>query len=481
MRMTDLPAKVVLLHTNDIHSSFHAMPGVAGTIARLRGKHAASPVILADCGDHMDRMSFITEAGGGEAHLGIWEASGYDYIALGNNEGLTFTKKRLNELFARKADFSVLTANLRDKDTGLAPSWMHASRIWEYQGLRIGIIGVTAPYPIFYNLLGWHIDDPYEAVQREVNRLRRGVHAIVVLSHLGLRSDKKLAEVIEGIDVIVGGHTHHVLETPLEHSGSLLLGCGSMGRYVGEVELYFDTTTGRLLQVEGRIHPTENETEDLSVKQLVARCAHESREAMQETVAVLERPLEVDWERDSPLGNLLAAGIRKQTGAPIGIINSGQLLTSLLAGRVTKETLLAMCPSPINMCVIRLSGRALQQALEQSLLEEFVHMPLYGNGFRGKHLGGLCVDGLTVYWNPEGEPYRKISSILVDGRELDWDLEYEVGTGDMFTFGTGYLSLKEGKEPRYFLPRFLRHVLEVELNDPGAVEACRASRFHFGV
>ncbi|MNN95881.1 hypothetical protein D3C81_2147660 [compost metagenome] len=47
----------------------------------------------------------------------------------------------------------------------------------------------------------------------------------------------------------------------------------------------------------------------------------------------------------------------------------------------------------------------------------------------------------------------------------------------MFTFGTGYLSLK-GKNPQYFLPDFLRHVLEKELNDPEALRLCRMPRFH---
>lgn len=468
----------MLLHTNDIHSSFQVMPRVAGAVARLRASRPSVPVIVADCGDHMDRMSTITEAGAGSAHLEVLEATGYDVVTLGNNEGLTFTKGRLQELFGGGTTFSVVAANLRDRETGRAPNWMKSGTMWEKDGLRIGITGATAQYPIFYQLLGWHVDEPIDALKKEVGRLRQeGAHAVVVLSHLGLRNDKRLAEEVEGIDVIIGGHTHHVLEEPLLHERTFLCAAGSMGRYVGEVELSFDPDTGALLQVEGRLHETGPEEENREVKALIELRAREAAAVMRENIAFLTEGLAVDWERDSPLGNLLAAGIRKQTGAELALINSGQLLTSLLPGPVTRETLLELCPSPVNTCITTLTGQELRQALEESLLEAFVELPLYGNGFRGKRLGGLCVDGLEVYWKPELAPYSRITTVLHKGEPLVPDREYRVATGDMFTFGTGYLSLK-GKDVQYFLPDFLRHVLEKELNDPEALRRCRDSRFH---
>ncbi|MDF2923673.1 MAG: metallophosphoesterase [Paenibacillaceae bacterium] len=476
--MLQQEAKIVLLHTNDIHSSFQTMPLVAGTVARLRRRHEDIPVLFADCGDHLDRMHPITEASDGEAHLEIMEAMGYDFITLGNNEGLTFTRERLEELFTKHRGFEVIAANLKEQATGAPPRWMKPSHIWEQDGIRIGFIGATAAYSIFYNLLGWQVDEPYEAIRREAALLKGRVDAVVVLSHLGLRWDKRLAEEVEGIDLILGGHTHHVLEPPLRHGGALLCCCGSLGRYVGEVELYFAGEPRKLVRIEGRIHSTEQEREDPALKRLIQDHADLAEAGMSQRVALLERHLPIDWERDSPLGNLLAAGIRKQTGAEIGVINSGQLLTSLMPGAVTRGALLEMCPSPVNPCLIRLQGSHLMLALEESLLEEFVHMPLFGNGFRGKHLGGLCVDGLLVIWNPAGKPYNKIREIRVGGEQFDPKRDYLVGTADMFTFGTGYLSLKEGREARYFLPGFLRHTLEAELNDAAALEKSFHPRFY---
>jgi 5'-nucleotidase len=469
--------KIVLLHTSDIHSVFRTMPRIAGLAAELRKKHGSASFLAVDCGDHLDRMSLITEGSGGAAHTQVLEATGYDVITIGNNEGLTMPKARLEELYGSRRTFRVVCANLREAESGERPNWILPGIILERKGLRLGFIGATARYPIFYRLLGWEVDDPFEAVRREAEALRGQVDAVILLSHLGLTADKRIAEEIPGIDVILGGHTHHILEHPLRHGSAYLCGCGMAGAYAGEVELYFNRDDGSFLRAEGQLHRTEEAPEEPQVKELLERIQIQSEETMQQPVASLSEVLPTDWERDSPFGNLLAAGLRKWTGAEIGLINSGQILQSLLPGKVTKGMLLELCPSPVNPCLIRIRGSALRQALEQSLQEEYVAMPIYGYGFRGKMLGGLCVDGLEILWRPEGEPGSRIAAILAAGRPLEPDREYLVGTADMFTFGIGYLSLKECREPDYFLPEFLRDVLERELNTPGAMTESRKPRY----
>ena len=76
---------------------------------------------------------------------------------------------------------------------------------------------------------------------------------------------------------------------------------------------------------------------------------------------------------------------------------------------------------------------------------------------------------MTVYADPEGTPYRKITQILVGDEPLTDERDYVVGSLDMFTFRIGYTTLSEGKDIRYFLPEFIRNVLEHELKDLSAV------------
>jgi 2',3'-cyclic-nucleotide 2'-phosphodiesterase (5'-nucleotidase family) len=195
-------------------------------------------------------------------------------------------------------------------------------------------------------------------------------------------------------------------------------------------------------------------------------------------VTRLSAPLPARAERESPLGNLLAAGLRRWTDAEIGIVNAGQLLGGLAAGDVTAGDLHALCPSPINPCRMKLSGAAVRFALEQSLLVEYIDKPIRGFGFRGSVLGTLAVDGLEIRWNPDGPPHAKILTITVNGEPFDNDRQYSVGTIDMFTFGVGYETIKNGTDIRFFLPEFIRDVLAAELQDPAALVDCRRSRWN---
>ena len=65
----------------------------------------------------------------------------------GNNEGLTFTKEELARLYGEEANFPVLCCNLLDRETGTYPDWLQPGIIITKGGLRIGLVGATAPYP----------------------------------------------------------------------------------------------------------------------------------------------------------------------------------------------------------------------------------------------------------------------------------------------------------------------------------------------
>jgi hypothetical protein len=143
---------------------------------------------------------------------------------------------------------------------------------------------------------------------------------------------------------------------------------------------------------------------------------------------------------------------------------------------VSRGRLLEICPGPINPCRILLRGSDLQQALEESLLEEFKAKPIRGLGFRGEVLGVLCLDGMTVEYDASRPPLQRIVAAAIGGQPLEADREYLVGTIDMFTFGAGYLSLKNGKQVEYLLPEFLRDILAAELRNEAAVQASTETR-----
>jgi 5'-nucleotidase len=469
--------RLTLIHTNDLHSHFEAMPRIASFVRAQRELFGEERVLAVDIGDHLDRMSPETEGTDGRANVDVLNATGIEAFVPGNNEGLTMTPERLRAAFAGRARFPVVCANLREAASGRIPSWMTPSHIVVKGRLRIGLIGVTAAFSEYYELLGWKVDDPLQAVAACAAELRPQTDIVIVLSHLGLRLDERMAAEVPGIDVILGGHTHHLLEQPLKIGAVTVCGAGKFGQYAGVVELAYCPQRRRLVHAAGRVVDVGGCAADAEVSRLIAESRRESAAVLDATVAVLAEPVPLSWTGESPLANLMASGLRAWTGAEIGLVNAGQALFGLPAGRVTRGRLLELCPGPINPCRLLLSGKHIRQALEEALLPEFTAKEIRGFGFRGKVLGTLAVDGLTVEADLDRPAYGRIRRVLVGGEELDPGRQYVVGTIDMFTFGAGYVSLSQGTQVEYLLPELLRDVLAAQLRSEPALRDCRRPRW----
>lgn len=259
---------LVILHTNDIHSHFEQMPRIAGLLARERA--LVADTLTVDCGDHMDRASAETEGSMGLANVEVLNACGYDLVIPGNNEGLTLSAASLARAY-HEAEFAVVCANLLDSSTGQVPDWMVPFRILACGGARVGFIGVTVAYTEFYKLLGWETRDPLETVSRLAERLRPEVDVLVVLSHLGLAMDRELAVRVPGIDIILGGHTHQLLEQPLRENGTLICMAGKFGTHIGRVDIGFDPQTRTIHTLEACCLPTADVEPCAAITSLVAK------------------------------------------------------------------------------------------------------------------------------------------------------------------------------------------------------------------
>src|SRR5699024_5416155 len=107
-------------------------------------------------------------------------------------------------------------------------------------GVKIGMIGLTARFNPYYHLLGWHVEEKDSILEQEVRQLREKVDIIVLLSHLGINEDQQIAESFPEIDVIIGGHTHHLFRTGQIVHETLLTAAGKLCNFVGEVTFTWD-------------------------------------------------------------------------------------------------------------------------------------------------------------------------------------------------------------------------------------------------
>ncbi|PTX64317.1 2',3'-cyclic-nucleotide 2'-phosphodiesterase (5'-nucleotidase family) [Melghirimyces profundicolus] len=471
--------RVHILHTNDLHSHFEAMPHVHTVLKKMAGEleAAGEAVIPVDLGDHMDRVSVETEGTGGMANRAVMEAAGYKMVTLGNNELLTFSKEELHHLY-HDAPFEVLATNVTDSD-GERPAWIRSRSIRKVGGCRIGFLGVTIPFQNFYRLLGWDVSDPLEVLILEVPRLKKEVDAVVVLSHLGLGNDRRLAEEIPGIDVIMGSHTHHLLEVPERVGDTLIAAAGKFGSHVGHITLEWDSRLKRVARIEARCLETDRAEPDPKVKERIREYRREAEHRLSEPFAKLDRPLPVDWYGESPLGNFLADGLFHWVpDSECALVNSGQLLEGLEAGPVTRGLLHRICPHPINPARIGLEGRQIRKLLEEALDFNHQDREIRGFGFRGKKLGILNLAGIEAEYDPEAPPGRRLGEVRVGSERLQPSRTYRVATIDMFTFGVGYKEFKNGKDLKYYLPEFLRDILALRLRQPGAVKESFRARWH---
>ncbi|GFN30858.1 bifunctional metallophosphatase/5'-nucleotidase [Paenibacillus xylaniclasticus] len=471
----DWPVEAVLLHSNDIHSRLENAARMATLIAEERRIYGSDRVLAVDIGDHMDRMRPETEGSDGLVNIELLHAAHCEAATLGNNEGLTFVPESLETVYRNYAKFPVLVANVKQIQDGKCPSWMAPSTIILKGGIRIGLIGVTAKFSDFYELLGWEVTDPIAAAATEAAKLRPHVDVLVVLSHLGLPLDRRMAEEVPDIDLILGGHTHHLLEEPLVIGSTTVCAAGKFGDWIGRIEIGIDPETSKP-RFRAACVPVAAYDEYPESSEIIERYRVLSAERLGRVVAQLDMALEARTDQESPLPNLLAASIRRWTQAEIGIVNTGQLLAGLPIGDVTAGDLHAICPSPINPCRVKLAGSHIRVALEQSLRPEYTDMEIRGFGFRGVVLGTLAVDGLRIEVDHTASGQLQLAAVYVGDELLNDEWEYSVGTIDMFTFGVGYLSLKQGTEIRYYLPEFIRDLLADALRSSEAIQEALRER-----
>ncbi|RBW71275.1 bifunctional metallophosphatase/5'-nucleotidase [Bacillus taeanensis] len=452
--------KIHVYHTNDLHSYLGNWPKVVSYIKQQRKLHnlQKEDMLLFDIGDHADRAHVLTEGTKGAGNVALLNEAGYDNVTIGNNEGITFPTEDLDSLY-KDAKFNVLLANLF-YENGERPAWAKPYEIHHLNnGIKVGVIGATIPFSAFYKMLRWKAVDPFELLPSLIQEVRKQADIVILLSHLGYYDDLQIAEKLEGIDVILGGHTHHVLQHGKNVKGTLIAQAGKFGFYVGEVTMSYDTSLKQLVSCEAACVAVESIKNDGQTEELVKKWTKKGQDALKETVIALEEPLEVSWKEPSPFTKLLAQSVKEWCGAEISMVNAGLLLKSLPKGIVTKEDLHRVCPHPINPCKVKLKGSELKEIILQALTDEMVNLQVKGFGFRGEMMGAMIYDGIEVKAERLEDGLLHASSISVLGKPINADKIYDVATVDMFTFGHLYPSIAHAKDKTYYLPEMLREIL----------------------
>jgi 5'-nucleotidase len=259
-QLSEPAEKVTILYTNDTHARIDPFPENALNYAGLGGASRRATLIkrirdhsphtlLLDAGDVFQGTAWFNLFGG-EKDLKLMSMMGYDAMCLGNHEfdnGLEGFAE-----VAPAADFPFLCANYRVEGTPMAP-FVRQFIIREKAGVRIGIFGLGIRLrglvqPELYGDIRYA--NPVAWAERLVEHLRETYRCdyIICLSHLGYHydddriDDRKLASQVNGIDLIIGGHTHTFLDQPEAVTtpngrSTLITQAGHSGINLGRIDL----------------------------------------------------------------------------------------------------------------------------------------------------------------------------------------------------------------------------------------------------
>lgn len=384
--------RMTLLHLNDFHSRhdpiaataaacragetcFGGSARMATAIAEAREAARADgrAALLLDAGDAFLGSLFFTQHEG-LAEAQVQRAWGVQGFALGNHE-FDLGPEVLARYIAA-VPFPVLSANLDATAEPALAGKVMPTIAFRREAMRVVVVGLTTPDTPAISSSGPHLrfTDPVEAANRAVWEARReGPATVVLLSHLGLAEDRRLAAEVAGLDVILGGHSHQLVAPPVVVEGPdrpvTIVQAGAFGRWLGRLDLDL-TADGRVMLAAQQMRElTMDLAEDATVAALVAQLAAPLEALRQRVVGRLPAALSHAACGLAPceIGLLVAEAMRAAAGAEIGWQNGGGVRTGLPAGEVTMNDVLSALPFGNTTAWMMLRGATLLEALENGL------------------------------------------------------------------------------------------------------------------
>ncbi|CCF97781.1 MULTISPECIES: thiosulfohydrolase SoxB [Ralstonia solanacearum species complex] len=302
----------------------------------------------------------------------------------------------------------------------------------ELNGVPIAIIGQAFPYtPIAHPAdftPDWTFGIQEARLQERVDEARgKGAKAVVLLSHNGMDVDLKLASRVRGIDVILGGHTHDAVPTPVRVSNpggsTLVTNAGSNGKFVGVLDL--DVRGGTLRDLRYTLLPVFADLlpPDPAMAALIERVRAPYQATLDEVLAVNRALLYRRGNFNGTFDQLIVDGLMQAQGAEIAFSPGFRWGTTLLPGEpLTLEALMAQTAITYPATTLAdMTGATIKTVLEDVADNLFNPDPYYQQGGDMVRTGGLRY---TI--DPTQPIGRRITDLRLGDQPLDADRRYKV-------------------------------------------------------
>jgi 5'-nucleotidase/UDP-sugar diphosphatase len=428
--------KLTILHTNDHHGRFWpnkdgelGLAPRATLIQKLREEiqKDGGHVLLLDAGDVNTGVpqSDLQDA---EPDFRGMSLLGYDVMTLGNHE---FDKPIATILKQREwAGFPFISANIYHKETNQRIFPSHVVK--ELDDLKVTIFGLTTEdTPLKSNpnnTKDFKFVPVIDEAKALVPMLRKETDVLIGLTHMGHYPDETngadapgdvtLARQVDGIDVIVGGHTQKPLFQPDIQNGSVIVQAYEWGKYVGRVDLEF--LDGKVTLKEAKLIPVNLKDSQVKIEadayiESVLRPYKEKGDAsllidLGTADAEFVGTRDIVRSQETNLGNLVTLAYKTKVKSDLCVTNSGGLRYSILPGKVTYESVLMVLPFAGEIAISELTGSELKAYLE------FVIFNLTpGSGSFPQ------MSGVEIVANRE---LKKITSLKINGADINLTKKY---------------------------------------------------------
>ncbi|WP_100405562.1 5'-nucleotidase C-terminal domain-containing protein [Bacillus solitudinis] len=458
---------VQLLSLNDLHGKIDqtysiSEPAIANSgrvdyvAAYLKEREATNPnTFIVHAGDMIGGSSPVAALLQDEPVVEIMEAIGFDFGTVGNHEFDEGTEEFLRMVQGGDhpegkgthdydgMNFSNLCANCEYKNTGelILPAY----EVTEVEGQKVAFIGVTTPATadmvIPEGIADIRFTNPVQAVNQAVSELKAdGVKAIIVLSHLPAEQSGETAigdaaelakNIDDEVDVIFTGHNHMVVDAVVDNK--LIVQAYEYGKAFADVDLEIDPATGDIVKKAAEIvYADQNEMEpDPEVAAILAKYLEQVAPILNEVVGEAEIEMMGDYSNDgdTPLGNLLADGMKWAMDSDFALMNGGGIRDNLDAGPITYDDLFNIQPFNNVLVKLEITGADLETIMNAQI------SPGYGPDY--------SIAGFSYTW--DSATLKVVDILLPDGTPIDKEATYTVTTNNFMATATGakYLPISQ--------------------------------------
>ncbi|TRU96760.1 MAG: bifunctional metallophosphatase/5'-nucleotidase [Microcystis wesenbergii Mw_QC_S_20081001_S30D] len=425
--------KFTILHSNDMHGDFlaeasgaegHLIGGVSllsGYISKVRQEE--KNVLYVISGD-MLQGSLIDKEFKGLSTIEIMNYLAPDVVTLGNHE-LDYGLPHL--LFLEKmANFPIVNANLYIKK--YSKRLMNPYIILNVDGFDLMFIGIITQEALKSlkkdSSIGTFVslEDAAAEVGKICNAYRNDdIDLTVLLTHIGFEEDKKLAAMLDpawGVDLIIGGHSHTVLEQP-DLVNNVLIAQAAVGTdQIGRFDIVVDDDTNSIVEWQWQLIPIDNNLAepDTEIEKLVATFKEQVDRKYNRVLGRLAHQLtHPKREEETELGNLIADIVAQCDNFDIVLIGSGSIRGTKLGPLVTLSDLKTIYPYDDVLYKVIMTGA--------QLFKIFAHFMRPENRLAGESCCFQVSKGVEAIYS---DAQKSLKSLTINGEPVQSGTDYTV-------------------------------------------------------